>query len=105
LAKGLLTGKYHDRPESGVLSDERYARFLTDRNWQIVDDLREFAAARHVPMVQVSLAWLIHRPTVPAVIPGAMNPDQVRGNAGAGRLDLSSQDLADLETIVGPASA
>jgi aryl-alcohol dehydrogenase-like predicted oxidoreductase len=100
LTSGLLTGKaVKGRTPEGRLSMDRYQRFLTDRNYGIVDRLRAFAAARELSMVQVALGWLVAQPEVPAVTPGATRPEQVFANAAAAEWIPGPDDLAELDGI------
>ncbi len=101
LASGLLTGKVRrgEQPQ-GRLSMGRYQRFLTDRNFAVVDELRSFAAARQREAVHVALAWLLGRPTVPSVTAGATTAEQVVTNAAAADWVPSDEDVAQLDAIV-----
>ena len=64
---------------------------------------RAIAAAGHVADVhgatvaQVALAWLLARPSVTSVIIGASTSAQLEENLGAGRLDLTDEELATLD--------
>jgi aryl-alcohol dehydrogenase-like predicted oxidoreductase len=56
-----------------------------------VGELKELVGP-DVPLAQFALRWVIDQPGVSTVIPGARNPDQVRGNAAAASLAPLSQD-------------
>lgn len=59
-------------------------------------------ARRHeATSAQVALAWVIRKPGVVA-IPRSSSPDHVRDNAGALRLQLTPQDLAELDRAFPP---
>jgi len=49
--------------------------------------------------MQVALAWLLHRSPNILLIPGTSSVAHLRENLAAARLSLSSQTLAELETI------
>ncbi len=100
LTSGLLTGKAvkGEKPE-GRLSMDRYQKFLTDRNYRIVDRLRGFAEERNLSMVQVALGWLVAQPEVPAVTPGATRPEQVAANVRAAEWIPTADDLVELDAI------
>jgi len=54
-------------------------------------------AVRHSATVaQIALAWLLHRPDT-IVIPKSIRPERIKENYGALEIQLSSQDLADLD--------
>ncbi len=59
-------------------------------------------AARHgATAVQVALAWVLRQDGVVA-IPRTSSPEHVRENAGALRLQLTSQDLAEIDAASPP---
>jgi aryl-alcohol dehydrogenase-like predicted oxidoreductase len=47
----------------------------------------------------LALAWLLHRSPNIAVIPGTSSVDHLRENVSAVALDLSDDDLIELDTI------
>lgn len=62
----------------------------------------EQVATRHgATPAQVALAWVIRQPGVIA-IPRASSPGHVRDNAGALRIQLTPQDLADIDAAFPP---
>ncbi len=104
LASGLLTGKYRRNatmPEGARLTNtQRLAdKYLTDRHWPVVEKLEDFCAARGHTMVELAFSWLLSRGVTASVIAGATQVDQVRQNATAGGWALTSEDLAELDTI------
>ncbi|MDQ1686768.1 MAG: hypothetical protein QOC82_3505 [Frankiaceae bacterium] len=112
LASGLLTGKYD---ESTTFPADDHRNF--NRNGEAFDVGETFAgvpfdigvaAAREVaeiagsgvPTAAFALRWVIDQPGVTAVIPGARNVTQVRGNVAAATLaPLSDSQLSDLERL------
>jgi aryl-alcohol dehydrogenase-like predicted oxidoreductase len=102
LAKGMLTGKL--RPgevPTGQLGDERYTRFITETAFRQVEGIRSFAEGRGHTTAEGAIQWLLHRPAVAAVFPGASRPEQVRANANAGSWELTPEDVAALEAAAG----
>ena len=100
LASGLLTGKKRKGlPSEGRLNMDRYQRFLTDENYDLVERLRLLADSRGVTMATAALSWLLSRSTVPSVTPGATSPDQVKLNAEAAMWQPSAGDLSELATL------
>lgn len=62
----------------------------------------EAIARRHQASVhQIALAWLLQKPNV-VVIPKASNPDHVRANHRALEIDLSLDDLRDIDAEFPP---
>jgi aryl-alcohol dehydrogenase-like predicted oxidoreductase len=105
LTSGLLTGKTRRGQEpKGRLRMERYRRFLTDENFDLAERVEGFARERGLTMVQVALGWLLTRPAVPSVTPGATRPEQVASNVEAGEWRPSPADLAALDSVIDPGS-
>lgn len=106
LAGGFLTGKYQrgtPPPEGARLSysKDHASDFMTERNWRIVDRLRDFCARRGSSMVDVAFGWLLAKPVVASVIAGASTPEQVEQNVRAGSASISPEELAELDRIAG----
>src|SRR5262249_24733508 len=64
LANGLLTGKYRrgaPPPEGARLATTRQAaeRYLTERNWRIVEALEAFCEARGHSLLELAISWLL----------------------------------------------
>ncbi len=101
LAAGFLTGKYAapgtDSARSGMVSE-----FQTPRNEAILDVVRTIAARHGVEPATVSLAWLLTRVTVVAPIASASGLDQIPALVASTSLDLSPEDLADLDAVSRP---
>jgi aryl-alcohol dehydrogenase-like predicted oxidoreductase len=99
LANGLLTGKYRrgaPPPEGTRLAERPDA--LNRANFDGIERLESFAAERGLSAVQVALAGLLARPVVASVLVGATSAEQIAANAAAADVDLSLDDLAQLET-------
>lgn len=59
-------------------------------------------AQRHdATPAQIAIAWLLHQQDV-IVIPKAGRPEHVRENAAAAKIELSSQDLAEIDEAFPP---
>jgi aryl-alcohol dehydrogenase-like predicted oxidoreductase len=104
LASGMLTGKY--RQGSGAPAGTRLAlmkrlsdRYMTDRNWRIVETLETFCAARDHSLLDLAFSWLAGRPPVASVIAGATRPEQIEQNVRAADWKLSPEDLAEIERV------
>jgi aryl-alcohol dehydrogenase-like predicted oxidoreductase len=105
LAGGFLTGKYRRGeaapPGSRGESSPSVQRYMTDANFAVVERLTGWAAERGHSMGELAHAWLLAHPPVCSVISGATSPDQVNSNAAAAAWRLSSDDLAEVNTILG----
>lgn len=97
LAAGLLSGKYSQ-------SDPAPKRWKPEEFQQkvaIVDRLKDVANKKNISTVNLSLAWLLARPAVDAVIPGGRRPEQVEGMIQAADIDLTKDELAAIDEITG----
>lgn len=104
LASGLLTGKYERNAPlpAGTRFTKATAlgdRYLTERNWAIVEQLAAFCRARDHSMLELAFSWLASRPTVASVIAGATSPAQIEANVGATDWELTPEDLAEIDRI------
>ena len=104
LAGGLLSGKYARDAEGATTGEGRRAtldfpRVDKDRAFAAVDAMRPMAERRGVSVAAIALAWLLHRPVVSTVIVGAKRPEQLAQNLAASEIELTSEELAELESI------
>ncbi|WP_420606508.1 aldo/keto reductase [Novosphingopyxis sp.] len=102
LAGGFLTGKYErddKREGDGRLNGDNPlgGSKFTDRNWSILDALKEVAKEADVPPARVALAWTINRPGVDALLLGASRPEQVTENSAALDFVLTDDQRAALD--------
>jgi aryl-alcohol dehydrogenase-like predicted oxidoreductase len=100
LAKGLLTGKYRrgeDAPAGSRLAS--WGSVGDDEQFDRVEALEAFAAARGIGLLDVAIAGLAAQPAVGSVIAGATKPEQVRANVAALSWEPSAEDLAEIDRI------
>ncbi len=104
LASGLLTGKYRQGqplPQGTRISPgSGFAKLLTDKNLSVVESLITFAESRGHTILELAFSWLIRQPAVASVIAGATSAAQIQSNAAAASWHLSSEDLAEIETLL-----
>lgn len=104
LASGLLTGKYKrgaDLPNDARLTvwGERGKALLSDANFDLVEKLTAFAAARDHSLLDLAFGWLASQPQVASVIAGATKPEQVEVNVGAGAWELTAEEIAEVNKL------
>ncbi|MGE5594641.1 MAG: aldo/keto reductase [Hyphomicrobiales bacterium] len=104
LSSGLLTGKYRrgeDLPAGTRLANAgpMAARLLTDRNWDTVEKLTDFAESRGHALLELAMSWLACQPSVGSVIAGATRPEQVEANAAAVNWKLTPEELAEVDSL------
>lgn len=105
LASGMLTGKYRrDQalPEGARLTKSQALadQFFTDKNWEIVDRLQNYADAKGRSMLELAMGWMASQPQVASVIAGATKPEQVESNVKAVNWRLSAQELAEVAQLL-----
>ena len=105
LARGLLTGTRERggqgttrRAANDPLADDQY----TDGDFDVVDALRDVANARNLPLAQIALAWLLHRPGVTAPIVGATKLQHIADAIAAVEVELDPDEIKVLETPYRP---
>ena len=106
LAQGLLSEKYLDgsvppgsRGEGNQHIEENLRKHLPT-----LKALGKFGHARDLTLSQLALAWLLHQPAMASPIIGATRPEQVRENAKASAVKLSTDELAEIEAILKPST-
>jgi aryl-alcohol dehydrogenase-like predicted oxidoreductase len=102
LAGGFLSGKF-SRDGAGP-NDARRTIFdfpPVDRQkaFNIIDVMRQIAAARGVTVAQVALGWLLHQSHVTSVIIGARTMAQLEDNLGAVDVVLGAAELQALKAV------
>jgi aryl-alcohol dehydrogenase-like predicted oxidoreductase len=74
---------------------------MTERNWEIVQQLTDFAETRGHTILELAFSWLATRPTVASIIAGATRPEQVEQNVAALNWVLTQDDLDAIDRITG----
>jgi aryl-alcohol dehydrogenase-like predicted oxidoreductase len=102
LGKGFLTGKISGDTQFDK-NDFRniVPRFSAENrkaNQALVDLIGKFAARKKAPPAQVALAWLLAQKPWIVPIPGTTKLHRLEENIGALHLQLSPDDLRELET-------
>jgi aryl-alcohol dehydrogenase-like predicted oxidoreductase len=105
LASGFLTGKYRRGQQAApgtrfAVQTRRAETILTEENFDVLEQLEAFAAARSRPLVELAFAWLLAHPQVSSVIAGATTPEQIRANANAADWHLTADEMAELDGIL-----
>lgn len=104
LASGMLSGKYKRNqppPQNARVaqggSPVPGETIDNERLYSIVDTLEEVAQETAKTVAQVSLNWLLQRPTVATIIIGARNEEQLKQNFGAIGWNLSIDQVKKLD--------
>lgn len=105
LAAGRLGGKY--RRNQPIPADGRVARGGSpipeeatsyERLYNIMDVLDEIAEETGKTVAQISLNWLLQRPTVSSLIIGARTEEQLKQNLEAANWNLTPEQVKRLDT-------
>jgi aryl-alcohol dehydrogenase-like predicted oxidoreductase len=108
LSHGLLSGSF----DPSKLAEDDWRRGhepfegeALERNMEAVGRLSEFAAERGWTLPQLAVAWVLAQPGVHVAIAGARRPGHVEGIAPAAEIELSEDDLAEIDERSGAARA
>jgi len=98
LAKGFLSGRYlRDAPPPPTPRAYGVSQlYQHERGWKVLNSVKKVAERLDASPAQVSLAWLLHQPSVVAPVVSASSPQQINDLLGCVNLKLSTEDLSDL---------
>jgi aryl-alcohol dehydrogenase-like predicted oxidoreductase len=97
LARGFLSGKYRPGVKVESVRAEGVAEFYNDKNWAVLDKVREIAQDHNVPVGAVSLAWIRSNPQVSTPIASARTVEQLEEIVQI--IELSDAELASLNSL------
>lgn len=103
LKQGLLTEKYlsgEAPPESRLYGTEEGKRWLSETNVKALRALADIAHSKGAKLSQLALAWILAHPEMTSAIIGASKPEQLEENVKAAELDLSDEELQQIEEIL-----
>jgi L-glyceraldehyde 3-phosphate reductase len=105
LAQGLLTDRYLNGIPEGSRAASR-SPFLKAKDVEdtvgTVRALNAVAGRRGQTLAQLAIAWVLRGGRVTSALVGASSVKQLEDSVGAARnLDLSAEELAEIETILG----
>jgi aryl-alcohol dehydrogenase-like predicted oxidoreductase len=104
LAHGLLTGSMDEhttfaagdwRGHSPLFQGETFRR-----NLRIVRELERWAVERGHTVSQLAIAWTLAHPAVDVAIVGARRASHIADSVGAADVELSEEDLAEIDHIM-----
>ena len=102
MGKGFLTGAINENTKFDSADfRNNVPRFSAENrkaNQALVDLLARFAEQKKVTSAQVALAWLLAQKPWIVPIPGTTKLHRLRENAGAASVQLSPEDLRELES-------
>ncbi len=105
LAGGFLTGKYErgkSAPSGSRGETSSYVqRYMTEGNYDRLQKLTAWAQQRDHTMAELAHAWLLAHPQVCSVISGATKVSHVQQNAKSADWQLSAEELAEVNGVLG----
>lgn len=99
LARGRLTRPWNSETERSRTDEFGVTLYehTADADRRVVEVLTEVAGERGVPMAQIALAWVMHKPEISAPIVGATKPEHLDDAIAAVELELTDEEIARLE--------
>ncbi|MDP4186336.1 MAG: aldo/keto reductase [Bacteroidota bacterium] len=99
LAGGLLSGKYgrHESVDEGRRVNFDFPPVDKEKAFDIIEVMKIIAQSKNVTVAQIALAWLLHQPVVSSVIIGVKRPEQLSDNLKAIDVQLTAEELAELD--------
>jgi aryl-alcohol dehydrogenase-like predicted oxidoreductase len=106
LAGGFLSGKYTRSKPKGEAGDRlsgfEFLPYDRERAYGLIDLLQSIGGRRGASPAQISLAWLLTRPAVSAILVGASSVAQLDENLKAADVRLEAEDLSALDEATRP---
>ena len=104
LGRGFLTGKYRSVKDFEAEGDfragnPRFQEEALKQNLRLVDQVEAIAKRHDATAGQVSLAWVLAQGEHIVPIPGMEKLAYLEENLGATELELTAQDLAELDAL------
>jgi len=105
LGSGLLSGKYKrgEKPPEGTRLaawGARGAAALSDKNFDKVEKLTDWAEARGHTILELAFAWLLGHEVVSSVIAGATSAEQVKTNAATAAWALTPEEVEEVGKLI-----
>jgi aryl-alcohol dehydrogenase-like predicted oxidoreductase len=108
LAGGLLTGRhsFERDPSSGRFADSRLAEMYRERYWDerlfdAIERLTAIAENAGIPLVELSLRWVLGKPATSAVLLGGSKAEQLEANIAALAAGPLPEDVVEACDAVG----
>lgn len=97
LQGGFLTGKYRRDTTPASVRAEGLKRYMTERNFALIDLLEERGKAYNATVTQMALAWMLHRNSITSPIIGANSVEQLSDILGTLNVKLTAEDIAAID--------
>ena len=103
LARGLMTNTLNlqELPENDFRKTlPRYQQEYQENNQKLAQEFADAASKKGCTPAQLALAWLLAQGEDIIPIPGTKKRDKLKDNAGSVDIELSTQDMKDLEEVL-----
>ena len=106
LGRGFLTGQIRsmdDLPEDDWRrTNPRFQEEALQENLALADRVTEIAERRGITPAQLALAWVMAKGDDIVPIPGTKSPRRLEENAAASEIQLSAEDIDELDNAISP---
>jgi aryl-alcohol dehydrogenase-like predicted oxidoreductase len=106
LGRGFLTGTAKRAEEYAEVDfrrgDPRMQGENFDANMRAAEKVRHVAARKQATPGQIALAWLLHKGEDIVPIPGTKRRSYLEENVAAAAIELTSEDMAELDRALAP---
>lgn len=106
MASGLLSGAMTAQRIANLEQDDwrrnsaQFQEPRLSRNLELASVLRRIGERHHVSTGAIAITWTLRHPAVTAAIVGARRPDQIDETVAAANLDLTGDDLGEIEAFL-----
>jgi aryl-alcohol dehydrogenase-like predicted oxidoreductase len=104
LVKGFLTGQIDENIRFDITDFRntvpRFTAEALKANQTLVDVLGDIAGQKGVTRAQIAIAWLLAQKPWVVPIPGTTKLHRLEENLGAARVELTADDLRNIESAV-----
>ncbi len=103
LGRGFLSGQIKSLDDLAQNDYRRHSpRFMGEnfqKNLDVVEKVKELAAARGCTAAQLALAWVVARAPHIVTIPGTTSVSRLEENAAAAALELTEGELTGIDAV------
>lgn len=98
LASGFLSGKYRSDADLNKSSrGQGIKKYLDERGLRILTAMDKVAKEQDVPLSQLAISWLLHKPYIASPIASATSEEQLKELIHATTLQLSKEQINELD--------
>ena len=104
LASGFLSGKYRSKADtSGRARGSRVEKYLNESGFRVLAALDDVGRRYNAKPAQVTLAWMMARPSITAPIASATNLEQLQELMRSAEIELDRDAISQIDQASRPA--